>query len=125
MESAKLQPGYNGTVTVRNALSKSMNVATARLAYEVGYSRIASMSKEFGFQNVRAYPSIALGAFEVSPWQMVEAYTALANGGIQTKISSVQRVMDSNGDTLFQNSAEQKRILHAETAFIVTDMLKT
>src|SRR6185369_382142 len=48
-----------------------------------------------------------------------------ANGGIETKISGIQRVMDSRGETLFQNRAQKKRVLHEQTAFIVTDMLKT
>lgn len=64
---------YHGSTTLRNALAQSMNVATAKLAIDVGLKEIAGLGKKLGFESVKPYPSLALGAFEVSPWQVATA----------------------------------------------------
>ena len=54
----------------------SRNVATARLAEQVGFGRVADLWRRIGTSaEVRAYPSIALCVFELSPWEVAEAYT--------------------------------------------------
>jgi penicillin-binding protein 1B len=116
---------YHGIVTLRMALSQSMNIATARLAMAVGLPKIASLGEKLGFPTVKPYPSIALGTFEVSPWQVAEAYTVFANGGVKTELLSIKKVTDADGKTLQRSQIEVKRILHAQTAYLITDMLKT
>jgi penicillin-binding protein 1B len=116
---------YHGIVTLRNALANSMNVATAKLAQEVGLDRIALLGKRLGFGDVKPYPSLALGAFEVSPWQAATAYTVFANGGVRTELRTVKKVVDTDGKTLERSQIDVKNVLHPQTAFIITDMLRT
>lgn len=116
---------YHGIVTLRNALAQSMNVATAKLAMDVGLNPITALGKALGFEGVKPYPSLALGAFEVSPWQVATAYTVFANGGVKTELRTVKKVTDSDGKTLEHSQIEVKRILHPQTAYIITDMLQT
>ncbi len=116
---------YNGTVTLRRALAQSMNIATARLAQEVGLDKIVRLSKNIGFQNVMPYPSVSLGAFEVSPWQMVKAYTVFANGGVETELNSIKKIVNSKGDTVQESKTRSRRVLHPETAYLITTMLKS
>lgn len=116
---------YHGVVTLRNALANSMNVATARLAEEVGLQKIASLSTALGFENIQPYPSLALGAFETSPWQLIRAYTVLANGGNRMELSTIQKISDSQGTVLAQNHPLSTMVLHPQTAYIITDMLKS
>ncbi|HEY4492491.1 MAG TPA: penicillin-binding transpeptidase domain-containing protein, partial [Acidobacteriota bacterium] len=114
---------YHGIVTLRNALAHSMNVATAKLAMEVGLEPIADLGKQLGFTAVKPYPSLALGAFEVSPWQVATAYTVFANGGVKTELRTVKKVVNSQGKTLERSQIEVKKILHPQTSYIITDML--
>ncbi len=116
---------YHGIVSMRNALANSMNIATARLAEEVGLGRIAALSSDLGFQHIQPYPSLALGAFEVSPWQLIQAYTVLANGGKKLELSTIKKMTDSQGAVLVQNHPRSARVLHSQTAYIITDMLKS
>lgn len=116
---------YHGIVTLREALAQSMNIATARLSQAVGLNPIVDLGKRLGFQGVRPYPSIALGAFEVSPWQAAEAYTVFANGGVKTELQTIQKVTTSSGETLSRSQIEVQRVLHPQTAYLITDMLKT
>jgi penicillin-binding protein 1B len=116
---------YHGIVTLRNALAQSMNVATAKLALDVGLEKIAALGKKLGFPDVKPYPSLALGAFEVSPWQAATAYTVFANGGVKTELRTIRKVTDSDGKTLERSQIEVKRVLHPQTAYVITDMLKS
>lgn len=116
---------YHGIVTLRAALANSMNIATARLAEEVGIEKIASLSRMLGFQNIQPYPSLALGAFEASPWQLIQAYTAFANGGNELELSAIRKITDSDGGEVSQIHPGSTAVLHPQTAYIITDMLKS
>lgn len=116
---------YHGVVTLRTALANSMNVATARLAGEVGLEKVASMATNVGFHNIQPYPSLALGAFEASPWQLIQAYTVFVNGGSRIELSTIKKITDSRGALLDHNHPSSTMVLHPQTAYIITDMLKS
>jgi penicillin-binding protein 1B len=116
---------YHGDVTLRTALAHSLNVPTAKLASEVGWKNISEVAEGLGFSNIKPFPSLALGAFEASPWQMAEAYTVFANEGVKTSLSMIKEVSDSKGKVLETNRIQHERIFHSETAFLITDMLRS
>jgi penicillin-binding protein 1B len=116
---------YHGSTTLRNALAQSMNVATAKLAMDVGLKEIANLGKNLGFESVKPFPSLALGAFEVSPWQVATAFTVFANGGVKTELRTVKKVAGADGKTLERSQIEVERVLHPQTAYILTDMMET
>ena len=116
---------YHGVVTLRKALSHSMNIATAKLANAVGLEEVSSLGKELGFESVKPYPSIALGSFEVSPWHVARAYAVFANGGLKTELRTVKQVKDHDGKVLESSRKESNRVLHPQTAFLITDMLRS
>jgi penicillin-binding protein 1B len=119
---------YQGNVTLRRALSKSLNVATVKVAEMVGYDRIANLwSKKLGIGTaIKPYPAVALGAFEATPFEMATAYNVLANGGLKVEPVAVLSVTDEKGQTLEQhNPKPPERVVHEETAFLVTSMLRS
>ncbi len=74
------QDEYDGPITLRRALAHSRNVATVKIAETIGYDRVAALWKRTGVgATARAFPSIALGVFEVTPLEMTEAYTLFTN----------------------------------------------
>jgi penicillin-binding protein 1B len=119
---------YLGNVTLRRALSKSLNVATVKVAEMVGYDRVADLwnkKLKIGAQ-VRPYPAIALGSFEATPLEMATAYNVLANGGLKVEPVSVLQVTDEKGQTLEQHQAPPpSRVVHEESAFLVTNMMRS
>jgi penicillin-binding protein 1B len=119
---------YQGNVTLRRALSKSLNVATVKVAEMVGYDRIANLwSKKLGIGTaIKPYPAVALGAFEATPFEMATAYNVLANGGLKVEPVAVLSVTDEKGQTLEQHNPQPPaRVVHEETAFLVTSMLRS
>ncbi len=119
---------YLGNVTLRKALSKSLNVATVKVAEMVGYDRVAALwSKKLGIgATIKPYPAVALGAFEATPLEMATAYNVLANGGLKIDPVAVLKVVNDKSETLEQhNPKPPARVIHAETAFLVTNMLRS
>jgi penicillin-binding protein 1B len=119
---------YRGPVTLRRALSLSLNVATVKVAEMVGYDRVADLwNRRLGMGDaMKPYPAAALGSFEATPLEMATAYNILANGGLRVDPVTVLRVLDDKGQTLEQHrTAAPRRVVHEESAFLVTYMLRS
>src|SRR4029077_19069113 len=73
---------YDGPITFRRALAHSRNLATIHVAQMAGYANVANLWKRLGVGNPpKAYPSIALGVFEATPYEIATAYTIFPNLG--------------------------------------------
>jgi len=119
---------YLGFVTLRRALAKSLNVATVKVAEMVGYARIAELwSEKLGVgAPIQGLPAIALGSFEVTPYEMAGAYNVLASGGYRIEPVTVLRVTDESQRVLEQHHAPvPERVIRPESTFLVTSMLRS
>ena len=120
---------YYGRVTLREALSRSLNVATVDLAELIGMQSVRNAIARFGVplapQDVNL--SLSLGAMTngVSPARLCAAYCALANGGMRVEPHAVRRVTDRHGRVLYEAEPPREAAVSAQTAFLITDMLKT
>ena len=122
---ANFRDGYSmKNVTLKTALAKSSNVVAVQTAYAARLDRVAAKAKEFGFQNVQSYPSIALGAMEVTPLQLAAAYAAFANGGRRVDPEFVDRIVSGDERTLFVSESGSEKIINERTAYMITDMLQ-
>jgi len=103
---------FRGTVTVEEALRLSLNVPSVRVYLRVGPFRSLDFIREtVGLKG--NYPNdltISLGTVESTPWQVLEAYTLIPNGGVQTKLCLVDQINDRFGNTLYKHSPLVKRI---------------
>jgi penicillin-binding protein 1B len=119
---------YLGYVTLRRALANSLNVATVKVAEMVGYDRVVELwAKKLAIDpNIQAFPALALGAFEATPYQMATAYNVLANGGLKIEPVTVLKVTDDKGQVIEQYRPEvPKQVVRPESAFLVTNMLRS
>ncbi|MGM4891823.1 penicillin-binding protein 1A [Tardiphaga sp. 709] len=138
---------YYGPVTLRNALMRSLNTVTVRLAQDVGMPLIGEYAKRFGvYDELPNYLSYALGAGETTVMRMVTAYSMFANGGRRVKSTLIDRIQDRYGHTIFKhdqrecrgcdapegwkNQAEpqlvdrREQVLDAMTAYQITSMME-
>lgn len=119
---------YLGPVTLRRALSKSLNVATLKVAEMIGYERIANLWRDQMkiSQAVQAVPSVALGSFEVSPLEMATAYEVLASGGYRREPFALLRASTEDG-TVFDlgGNSSATRVVRQETTYLVTRMMES
>jgi len=116
---------WNGRVPVREALERSLNVATARLADEIGIDRVAGVARRLGVSSrLPRVPSLALGAADISPLDIARAYATIASGGIRPDIQAVEDLVDVEGRTLERRRLGFERVLAAGPAFLITSMLQ-
>lgn len=111
-------------MTLKTALVRSSNVVAVRTAFDAGIHRVAEKARQFGFSNVESYPSIALGAMEVTPLQLATAYASFANGGRKVDPVLIDRIVSGGGDTIYESKASEAKVLSEQNAYMITDMLK-
>ncbi len=116
---------FHGMITVREALQRSWNVPTVKVAQRIGYQRVADLAHRIGLNaDIRPFPSIALGAFEITSIEMAGAYTAFANEGIRVEPNAIRRIEDDNGNVLRSFEMESREVLRPEMAYLMTHLLQ-
>lgn len=98
---------YLGPITLSTALAQSVNTVAARLANEVGTSNVAATARRLGINSpIQLDPSMALGAVEVSPLEMAQAYAPFANGGYLARAYGIERIRTASGRVLYDRSLD-------------------
>jgi penicillin-binding protein 1B len=123
-EPKNFEGEYLGQVTVRQAITKSLNIATIKLAEKVGYKKITELANRLGLnEQIKPYPAMAIGSFEITPLEMVRAYTAFANGGLLSELTAVLQVHDNDSNPVFIAQPRPKQVLTPQIAFLITSLL--
>ncbi len=116
---------YLGPLTVRRALELSRNVVTARILQAITPEIGVQYARKFGItSDLKPYMSLALGAFEVTLKEMVEAFTVFANYGIRVNSYFIRSICDLNNNIIEENFPERKQVIERETAFIMNYLLQ-
>jgi len=117
----------SGPVTLREALARSLNLPTVRLVQQVTRPAVVvEYAHRMGLStNIPPYDAIALGAGEVIPLEITSAFSSFANQGVRMEPLAILRVEDKDGNVLENNQPSGKEVLSKETAFIMTDMLRS
>lgn len=116
---------YRGLVTARTALQHSLNVPTIKVAERVGYERVASFARRAGLNaKIKGYPSVALGAFEVTPIEMAGAYTVFANEGRRIQPHALVRVASADKRINKPYKVEPQEIIRPELAYLMTHLMQ-
>jgi penicillin-binding protein 1B len=117
---------YDGIIPLRRALAMSRNVATAKLAEMIGYGAVASLWRQIGTSmQPRAYPSISLGVFEATPWEIAQAYMVFPNLGELRPLNTLLRIVSDGRDVPLPPVKPPKRIAREDTTFLVLNMMRS
>jgi penicillin-binding protein 1B len=116
---------YHGTVTLRDALARSMNVATVRVAQLVGYHVVEELAERAGMNlRIQPTPAIALGAYEVTPLEIAGAYTVFANQGIYSMPYWITLVRDRLGNVIYNHRPVQRPTLDPRVAYLMVNLME-
>lgn len=117
-----------GFTTLRDGLKHSINIIAARLIIE-DYAplwKIGRFAEKMGIKSkLELYPSIALGTSLVTPLEMTTAFATLANHGVYNEPISILKIEDKDGVLIDRFTNQTYEAIPEETAYIVTDMLRT
>lgn len=118
-------PEFLGDITMREAIAKSINMVAIRVAMRVGLPAVARMARRLGIRTeIEPFESTAIGAAEVVPLQMVEAYATLANLGTHVRPFAVLRVVNPDGEVLWQPRPERTQELDPRVARLGVSLLE-
>jgi len=117
--------GNGETVSMAGALTYSLNCATAYIMKQIGPQRFVDFLKQINIQTkVEPYPSIALGACDLSLYEMLWGYTMFPAGGFSTKPIYITRIEDKNGNVLARFEPERKEVINEVTAYTMAKMMQ-
>jgi penicillin-binding protein 1A len=117
-------PDYFGFITYRTALEHSVNIAAVHLLNQTGYGRVIDTARNMHVTaNLQPYPSMALGAFEITLWELTGAYTAIDNGGVWVEPRFMTRIADSEGKTLEEFHSATQPVFDPKAAFLLVQAM--
>ncbi len=115
---------YKGRVTLRTALEKSANIPSVKLLNEIGSDTTIDLARRLGVESRLApYPSLALGAFEMSLLELTSAYGAFANQGLRVEPHWIVEVRDSRDRPIFSARPEIRDAVDPKVAYLMTSAL--
>jgi penicillin-binding protein 1B len=124
-DPANYQGEYDGPVTLRRALALSRNVVAIKVAEATGYPNVAGLWQRVGLGTpAQPFPSIALGVFEVTPLELVTAYTIFTNGGSIRPLQAITRIVDNGNETAVPG-APLKPVTRPDVTFLVTNLMRS
>jgi len=116
---------FLGEITLREALAHSINVAAVKVAEQVSYETVVDLAKNAGMNlNVHPTPSVALGAYEVTPVEMAGAYTIFSNEGVYVKPSWISMIRARNNSVIYKNKPESHPVLDPRVSYMMVDLLE-
>lgn len=118
--------GTGGSISMRDALAKSINVIAVRIAMDLApMDQVIELAHKMGINSeLPNVISLALGAGEVTPLEMTNAFGTFANEGIWVEPMAILKIEDRNGTIIEEFHPDTKEVLSEETAYIMSDMME-
>ncbi|HHW08975.1 MAG TPA: penicillin-binding protein 1A [Firmicutes bacterium] len=124
---------YRGSVSLRQALTDSINIVAVKLLLEIGAEKALAYMKRLGITSLvetgtrnDTHPALALGGLTrgMSPLELVAAYAVFANGGIYVKPTAITKIEDAKGQVIYTSRPERRIVMSEALAYMMTDMLQ-
>jgi len=117
---------FVGPLSIRDALAKSNNLVAIQVFNKVGGQIVVDYAHKMGIkQKLEPVPSLALGSCEVTPIEIISAYSIFANRGIQAEPYWVDKIVDKNGRVLEETVPKEREVLSPQIAFLMSSMLSS
>ena len=116
---------HNKAISLRQALTESVNTVAVRVAARVGTTKVIDFAKKLGISSpLTKHLSLALGASGVNPLEMTNAYSVFAAGGLYDKPVLITRILDHKGKVLYERLPNPKRVVSAGVSYVMTSMMR-
>lgn len=117
---------YKGAITLRQALAESRNAATVWLAWKkLGIKNIIETAHRVGIKSpLEPYPTTAIGASEVTLFELTNTFRTIASDGILVKPYIIEEIKDAKGNTVTNPSNEGKQVIQPEIALFMQEALR-
>jgi penicillin-binding protein 1A len=117
---------FRGDITLRQCLAHSVNMCSIEIIDRVGVDKVIELAQQMGIHSeLPSSLTLALGAGDVTPLEMANAYATIANGGRSQEPVIVERVKGADGQILQEASFEQQQALDPAVAFVMTHLMRS
>jgi len=114
----------NKSISMAAAISYSDNIYAVKTHLFLGEETLVNLAHRIGIDStLEAIPSLALGTEEISLMEMMEAYGTLASGGYKNEPYLIEKVLDSEGNVLYEHTKNSDLVLNESQVFILNEML--
>lgn len=114
-----------GITSLEDALIHSTNTVFCQVSVAVGGATIREVAQRMGIKSpLGDFPSIVLGAYEVSPLEMASAYSTLANSGMRVDNYLIERIEDADGNVVYQHQVDERRVMEEAIAAAVVNTMQ-
>jgi penicillin-binding protein 2D len=116
----------NRPITLREAIARSDNIYAVSPLMKIGLQKEIDMARRLGIRaTLKPTPSLALGSYAVTPFEMAEAYATIASGGIHHPLTGIKKVLDPFGRPLVQEESKPVRVASPAHAFVLTKLMES
>ncbi len=116
---------YSGIITLRQALEQSRNIVSVELLTRIGYEPVIELARNLGIKsNLKPYPSLALGASEVTLLDMTSAFSAFPNQGVRVLPRLIDSIEFADNNEKIEFRTQPLKIMNPESAFLISWALK-
>ncbi|MFH0225597.1 penicillin-binding protein 1B [Vibrio furnissii] len=117
---------FRGEVPLYIALAKSLNVPTVQLGMQLGIENVSKTLEKLGVNRneIRPVPSMFLGAFSLTPYQVAQMFQTVTNSGKKAPLSALRSVLDLQGNVLYQSIPKVSQAVDQQAAWLTTYAMK-
>lgn len=116
---------FNGPMTLRDALRRSVNVVTVKLSQEIGMETVGQTARRMGIRTpVPRVAAASIGAASVIPLDVAEGFTVYANLGVRVSPQPILRIEDKTGEVIWESQPNPERVLDPQTSWIMLTILR-
>jgi penicillin-binding protein 2D len=113
-------------IDMRKAIAKSDNIYAVHTIVDVGADKVVEMARKLGITSaLQPLPSLALGTYPVSPFEMASAFGIIANQGIKVTPVAIIKIEDSRGHVLYQTQPQAQSIIDASYTYVLTNLMQS
>ncbi|BBI31068.1 transglycosylase domain-containing protein [Cohnella abietis] len=117
---------FNGEISMRQAIATSDNIFAVNTIMQVGPESVISMARKLGIKApLKSVPSLALGTFPVSPFEMASAFSVFANEGRRAEPIAITSIQDHNGKLLYEAHPHLVEVLSPALSYVTTKLMES
>ncbi|WP_425436335.1 transglycosylase domain-containing protein [Paenibacillus rigui] len=117
---------YNGWIDLRQAIAKSDNIFAVHTILDVGPENVIAMARKMGINSpMKPLPSLALGTYPVSPFEMASAFGIFANQGVRVEPTAIVRIEDNRGKTVYASAPAQEKVIEPSYTYVMTQLMES
>ncbi|GGG25187.1 transglycosylase domain-containing protein [Paenibacillus abyssi] len=113
-------------IDMRRAIASSDNIYAVNTVMAVGPEKVINMARRLGIDSpMKPVPSLALGTFPVSPFEMASAFGTLAFGGKRVEPTAILRIEDRRGDVIYEAKPQETQVVEPAHAYVLTSLMES